>query len=116
MSQTCFKGMPTHGRLFSNSPETLVTIIIWLVAGALLGEVATRVLRIRSRRNQLLNALLGMGGAALSGWLLSPVFGTSTGAAIAGVLVSMLGAGVLLATVNLFRNIEPRTRENESGS
>ncbi len=90
--------------------------IIWLVTGVLLGEVASRVLRIHSRRDHLLNALVGMGGAGLSGWLLSPVFGTSTAAMIAGVLVSMLGAAVLLATVNLFRHARPGGQDNASRS
>ena len=46
-------------------------------------------------------------GALLGGWLLAPLFGTGTinsdDFSIAGLLVSLLGAIILLAIVNLFR-------------
>ena len=84
--------------------------IIWLVVGGLVGWAASAIMR--SKEGILLNVLVGIVGAALGGWLLSPSFGASTinqgNFSIAGLLVSLLGAVILLAIVNLVRRGTPR--------
>jgi uncharacterized membrane protein YeaQ/YmgE (transglycosylase-associated protein family) len=56
--------------------------------------------------------LVGIIGAALGGWLLSPLLGASTinqgNFSGMGLLVSLLGAGILLFIVNLVRRGIPR--------
>jgi uncharacterized membrane protein YeaQ/YmgE (transglycosylase-associated protein family) len=59
-----------------------------------------------------LNIVVGIIGALLGGWLLAPLFGTGTinqnDFSISSLLVSLLGAVILLAIVNLFRRGSPR--------
>jgi len=82
-----------------------MNIIIWLVVGGLVGWAASTIMR--TREGILLNVLVGIVGAALGGWLLSPSVGASTinqgNFSIAGLLVSLVGAVILLAIVNLVR-------------
>jgi uncharacterized membrane protein YeaQ/YmgE (transglycosylase-associated protein family) len=54
-----------------------------------------------------MDVVVGIVGAVLAGFLLSPVFGVSTinqaNFSAASLLVSLLGSVILLAIVNLFR-------------
>jgi uncharacterized membrane protein YeaQ/YmgE (transglycosylase-associated protein family) len=87
-----------------------MNIIIWLVVGGLIGWAASTVMR--SRESILLNIVVGIVGAALGGWFLSPLFGASTinqsNFSASSLLVSFLGAVILLAIVNLVRRGAPR--------
>ena len=60
----------------------------------------------------LLNVVVGIVGAALGGWFLSPLVGVSTinqsNFSLPSLLVSLLGAVILLAVVNLVRRGVPR--------
>ena len=84
--------------------------IIWLVVGGLVGWAASTIMR--TREGILLNVLVGIVGAALGGWLLSSLLGASTinqgNFSAMGLLVSLLGAVILLAIVNLVRRGTPR--------
>jgi uncharacterized membrane protein YeaQ/YmgE (transglycosylase-associated protein family) len=87
-----------------------MNIIIWLLVGGLIGWAASTVMR--TREGILLNVVVGIVGAALGGFLLGPLLGASTinqgNFSIAGLLVSLLGAVILLAIVNLVRRGAPR--------
>jgi uncharacterized membrane protein YeaQ/YmgE (transglycosylase-associated protein family) len=53
-----------------------------------------------------LNVIVGIVGALLAGFIISPMVGVGTineGVTLATFLVSLLGAVILLAIVNLFR-------------
>ncbi|MGB8328424.1 MAG: GlsB/YeaQ/YmgE family stress response membrane protein [Steroidobacteraceae bacterium] len=84
-----------------------MNILIWLVAGALIGWVASLIMRTDPRQGMVLNVAVGIAGALLGGWFLSPHIGVSTinqnNFTVIGVGVSLLGAVVLLAIVSLFR-------------
>lgn len=84
-----------------------MNIIIWLVVGGLIGWVASLIMRTNAQQGILLNVVVGIVGAALGGWFLSPLFGVSTinqnNFSTGGLLVSLLGAVILLAIVNLIR-------------
>lgn len=84
-----------------------MNIIIWLVVGGLIGWLASVLMRTDAQQGIILNVVVGIVGAALAGWLLSPLFGISTinqsNFSLGGLLVSLLGAVVLLAIVNLIR-------------
>jgi uncharacterized membrane protein YeaQ/YmgE (transglycosylase-associated protein family) len=60
-----------------------------------------------AEQGMILNIVVGIIGALLGGWLLAPLFGTGTinqnDFSLGSLLVSFLGAIILLAIVNLVR-------------
>jgi uncharacterized membrane protein YeaQ/YmgE (transglycosylase-associated protein family) len=82
-------------------------IIIMLVIGGILGWLASIVMRTDAQQGILLNVVVGVVGAVLGGLLLTPLLGgapiTSGAFDVRSLLVSFLGAVILLAIVNLFR-------------
>lgn len=84
-----------------------MNIIIWLVIGGLIGWVASIIMRTDAQQGVFLNVVVGIVGSVLGGWFLSPFFGVSTinqnNFSMPGLLVSLLGAVILLAIVNLVR-------------
>lgn len=84
-----------------------MNIIVWLVVGGLVGWVASMLMRTNAQQGMFLNVVVGIIGAAIGGWFLSPLFGVSTinqdNFSVPGLLVSLLGAVILLAIVNLVR-------------
>lgn len=79
-------------------------IIIWLIVGGVVGWIASILMRRDGQQGLLLNIVVGIVGAVLAGWLISPLVGTGTinqGLSLGSFLVSLLGAVVLLAIVNL---------------
>ena len=84
-----------------------MNIIIWLVVGGLIGWLASLVMRTDAQQGLILNVVVGIVGALLGGFLLSPLIGSGTinqnNFSLASVLVSLVGAVILLAIVNLFR-------------
>lgn len=89
-----------------------MNFIIWIVVGGILGWLASLVMRTDAQQGLLLNIVVGIIGALLGGWLLAPLFGTGTinqnDFSLSSLLVSFLGAVILLAIVNLFRRGTPR--------
>jgi uncharacterized membrane protein YeaQ/YmgE (transglycosylase-associated protein family) len=84
-----------------------MNFIIWLIVGGLLGWVASMIMGTNDRQGVFLNIVVGIVGASLGGLILAPMFNTGTinqGDFSAGSLVvSLLGAIVLLAIVGFFR-------------
>lgn len=84
-----------------------MNFIIWIVVGGILGWIASMIMRTDAQQGMFLNIVVGIVGALLGGWLLAPLFGTGTinqsDFSIGSLLVSLLGAVVLLAIVNLLR-------------
>lgn len=89
-----------------------MNLIIWLVIGGLLGWVASIVMHTDAQQGVLLNVVVGIVGALLGGWFISPLVGVPTinqGAfSLGSLLVSLVGAIILLAVVNLVRRGTPR--------
>jgi uncharacterized membrane protein YeaQ/YmgE (transglycosylase-associated protein family) len=69
--------------------------------------LASKVMKTDAQQGIILNIVVGVVGAALAGFLLSPLFGIPTinaaNFSIGGLLISFLGALILLAIVNFFR-------------
>jgi len=84
-----------------------MNIIIWLVVGGLIGWVASLVMRTDARQGIFLNVVVGIVGAVLGGWFLSPLVGVSTinqaNFSLPSLVVSLVGAVALLAVVKLIR-------------
>jgi uncharacterized membrane protein YeaQ/YmgE (transglycosylase-associated protein family) len=82
-----------------------MNFIIWLVIGGIIGWLASMVMRTDAQQGVILNVVVGIVGAMLGGWLLSPLLGAPTinsgVISIGSLLVSFLGAVILLAIVNL---------------
>ena len=80
-------------------------IILWLVIGGVVGWLASIVMRRDGSPGMILNIVVGIVGALLGGWLISPLVGAGTvnsgGPSIAGPLVSFYGALIVLALANL---------------
>lgn len=85
----------------------MLNFIIWLIVGGLLGWIASLVMRTDAQQGILLNIVVGIVGAFLGGlllgWLVPGGTINSNDFSISGLLVSLLGAIILLAIVNLFR-------------
>jgi uncharacterized membrane protein YeaQ/YmgE (transglycosylase-associated protein family) len=84
-----------------------MNLIIWLIVGGLIGWVASRFMRTDAQQGIVLNVVVGIVGAILGGWFLSPLFGVTTinqnNFSIPSLFVSFLGAVILLAIVNFVR-------------
>ncbi len=81
-----------------------MNLIIYLVVAAIIGWVATSIMHDRS--NLLINIVVAVVGAFLAGYFISPLLkiGTINDAiTLPTMLVTLLGAVILLAIVNLFR-------------
>jgi uncharacterized membrane protein YeaQ/YmgE (transglycosylase-associated protein family) len=82
-------------------------IILMLIVGGVLGWLASIIMRTDAQQGIFLNVVVGIVGAILGGLLFGGLLGgapiTSGALDIRSLLVSLLGAVVLLAIVNLFR-------------
>ena len=81
-----------------------MNILIYLIAAAVIGWVATSLMHDRS--NLLINIVVAVVGAFLAGYFLSPLFGIGTindAITLPTMLVTLLGAIILIAIVCLFR-------------
>lgn len=81
-----------------------MNIILWLVAGGLMGWAASAIMR--TREGLALNVVVGIVGAALTGRVFGPLAGVSTipqNNFSASLLTSLLGAVLLLLIVDWVR-------------
>jgi uncharacterized membrane protein YeaQ/YmgE (transglycosylase-associated protein family) len=89
-----------------------MNFIIWLVVGGIIGWIASMIMRTDGQQGIFLNVVVGIIGAMLGGWLIAPLIGGGTinqnDFSLSGLVVSLLGAIILLAIVNLFRRGAPR--------
>ena len=79
-------------------------LLLTLILGGLAGWIASILLNRNQGMGILLNVLVGVVGAWLSNWFLSPLFGLKAELdtlSLSGFFMSVLGAVVLLAVVNL---------------
>lgn len=82
-------------------------IIIWLIVGGIVGWLASLIMRRDAQQGVLLNIIVGIIGAFIGGWL-GGMLGIGGGDindgdfSMSGLLLSLVGAVVLLAIVNLF--------------
>jgi len=89
-----------------------MNIIVWLIIGGLIGWVASVVMGTDGRQGLLLNIVVGIVGAALGGWLFGGVLSTSTinqgNMSLSGIMVSLVGAIILIAALKMFRGATSR--------
>ena len=84
-----------------------MSFILWIIVGGLLGWVASMIMGTNDTQGKILNIVVGIVGAFLSGLLLAPLLGTGTinqgDFSIGSLLVSLGGAVVLLWIVGMVR-------------
>ena len=85
----------------------MTNVIVWLVEGGVIGWLASMVMKTDNQQGILLNVVVGIVGAVLAGWIISPLVGAGTinqgNFSPPSLVVSFVGAVMLLAIVNLFR-------------
>jgi uncharacterized membrane protein YeaQ/YmgE (transglycosylase-associated protein family) len=90
-----------------NPPEKhTMNFIAWIVIGGLIGWIASKLMNTDAQQGLVLNVVVGIVGAFLGGWLISPLVGLPTinqnAFSVGAMAVSLVGAVILLAVVNLF--------------
>ena len=84
-----------------------MNLIILLVVGGIIGWLASMIMRTDAQQGIVLNVVVGVVGALLAGLLITPLIGgasiTDGAINIQSILISLVGAVVLLALVNLVR-------------
>ena len=80
----------------------LVGIIVWLVIGGVVGWLASLVMRTDAQQGILLNIVVGIVGAFIGGLIFSGG-SINQGLSVYSFIVSLVGAIILLAIVNLVR-------------
>ncbi len=87
----------------------MINFLIWIIVGALIGWIASIIMKTNSRQGLIADIIVGIVGAFVGGFFLSPLFNVSTinegNFSIPALLVSLGGAVILLAISKLFRNI-----------
>lgn len=82
-------------------------LIILLIVGGVIGWVASMIMRTNGQQGIVLNIVVGIVGALLAGFIVTPLIGgapiTSGVISLQSIIVSLVGAIVLLAIINLFR-------------
>lgn len=84
-----------------------MTLLLVLIVGGVIGWLASILMRTDAQQGIFLNIVVGVVGAVIAGFLITPLIGgapiTSGSFDILSLIASFLGAVVLLAIVNLFR-------------
>ena len=84
-----------------------MSFLILIIVGGILGWLASILMRTDGQQGIVLNVVVGIVGALLAGYLVTPLIGgapiTSGSFSALSLLWSFIGAVILLAIVNLFR-------------
>ncbi|RXD05070.1 GlsB/YeaQ/YmgE family stress response membrane protein [Sphingomonas sp. UV9] len=78
-------------------------LILWLIIGGVIGWIASMIMRTDAQQGIFLNIIVGIVGAFIGGLVLSGGSINNAPLTLTSFLVSLLGAVVLLAIVNLVR-------------
>ena len=85
----------------------MVNFLVWIIVGAIIGYIASRIMGTNGQQGLILDIVVGIVGALLAGWFLTPLLGVGTinqgNFSLPALLVSLVGAIILLAIVRLVR-------------
>ena len=79
----------------------MINFIVWLLLGALVGWLASMVMRRDGQQGAILNIVVGIIGAMIGGFLLGGSTINDNAFNLNALIVSFIGAVILLAIVNL---------------
>ena len=81
--------------------------IVWILVGALVGWIASLIMKTDAQQGTILNIVIGIVGAWVGGYVISPLVGVSTinqnALSIPAILVSIVGAIIVIAIWNMIR-------------
>lgn len=83
-----------------------MNLLIYLIVGAIVGYVASRIMHTNSQQGLILDIVVGVAGAFLAGYFISPLLGIGTindAITIPTLLVTLLGSIVLLWIYKMVR-------------
>ncbi len=81
-------------------------IILWIIFGAIVGWIASIIMKTDAQQGAILNIVVGIVGAVLGGWLMNTVGeGGVSGFNLYSFLVALVGAVVLIAIVKFLRRM-----------
>lgn len=84
-----------------------MNFLIWLIVGGVIGWLASMLMKTNDQQGMILNVVVGIVGAMIGGWFISPLVGVGTinqdNFSLPAMFVSFIGAAILLAIVNLVR-------------
>jgi uncharacterized membrane protein YeaQ/YmgE (transglycosylase-associated protein family) len=87
----------------------MINFLIWIIVGAVIGWIASIIMKTNSRQGLIADIIVGIVGAFVGGYFLSPLFNVGTinegDFSLPALLVSLGGAVILLAISKLFRNV-----------
>jgi uncharacterized membrane protein YeaQ/YmgE (transglycosylase-associated protein family) len=87
----------------------MIDFIIWIIVGGFIGWLASLIMKTNNRQGTIADIIVGIVGAFLAGYFLTPLFNITTinesNYSLPALLVSLGGAVILLAISKLFRNI-----------
>jgi uncharacterized membrane protein YeaQ/YmgE (transglycosylase-associated protein family) len=81
-------------------------IILWIIFGALVGWIASIIMKTDAQQGALLNIIVGIFGAVLGGYIMN-FFGETgtTGFNLYSFLVALIGAVVLIVIVRTLKKL-----------
>lgn len=81
-------------------------IILWIIFGALVGWIASIIMKTDPQQGTVLNIVVGIVGAVIGGWLMSTMGETGiSGFNLYSFLVALVGAVLLIAAVKALRRV-----------
>lgn len=85
----------------------MINFIVWLIIGGIIGWLASIIMKRDGQQGIFMNIIVGIVGAFLGGWLGGLLLGQSaninnSGLSVTSFVVSLIGAMILLAIVNMF--------------
>lgn len=79
----------------------MINLILWLLLGALVGWLASIVMRTDAQQGPILNIVVGIIGALIGGFLFGGPTLNTNNFSLQGIFLAFIGAVILLAVVNL---------------
>lgn len=79
-------------------------LLLWIIFGALVGWVASIIMKTDAKQGGCANVIVGVVGAMIGGWVMSAVGGHGVnGFNVPSFLVALLGAVILIAIMKAIK-------------
>ena len=82
----------------------MLNVLLWILFGALVGWIASLIMKKDHQMGPLANIIIGAVGAGIGGWIADFFgLGSVTGFNLISILIAVGGAVILLAIINLIQ-------------